>query len=276
VTRDLDRRPAAADEFTRLHGGPELLILTNVWDAASARVLVDLGVKAIATSSAAVAWSHGYPDGHALPVPLLVATARDITRVVTVPVTADIEGGYSDDPRTVGDTIAALIDVGVVGINLEDGSGSPDLLCAKIQAVREAAARNGVALFVNARTDVFLKKLVDDSQKIDEAIARAKRYATAGADGVFVPGVVDAATIERLAKEIPRPLNVMARPGVPPASELQRLGVRRLSAATWLARAALKSFADTATAFLASGDSDRLAAASAPFVDYNALFQPSS
>lgn len=276
MTQGLDRRPAAADAFKQLHGGPELLILTNVWDAAGARVLVDVGVKAIATSSAAVAWSHGYPDGHALPVPLLIATARDITRVVTLPVTADIEGGYSDEPRAVGDTIAALIDVGIVGVNLEDGSGSPELLCAKIQAARDAAIRAGVALFINARTDVFLKKLVDDSQRVDEAIARANRYASAGADGIFVPGVVEAGAIEQLAAKIPRPLNIMARPGVPPARDLQRLGVRRLSAATWLARAALKSFADTATAFLAYGDSDQLAAASAPFVDYNGLFRPSS
>jgi 2-methylisocitrate lyase-like PEP mutase family enzyme len=276
VTQGLDRRPAAAEAFKRLHDGPELLILTNVWDAASARVLVDVGVKAIATSSAAVAWSHGYPDGHALPVPLLIATARDIGRVVTLPVTADIEGGYSDDPRAVGETIAALIDVGIVGVNLEDGSGPPDLLCAKIQAARDAAARSGVPLFVNARTDVFLKKLVDDAQRVDEAIARANRYAAAGADGAFVPGVAEAGAIERLAKEIPRPLNIMARPGVPLARDLQRLGVRRLSAATWLARAALKSFADTATAFLASGDSDQLAAASAPLVDYNKLFRRSS
>src|SRR6185369_4664562 len=113
--------------FKQLHAGPSILILPNAWDAISARVVVNAGAKAVATSSAAVAWSHGYPDGNALPVPLLLATLRDITRTVNVPVTADIEAGYSDDPKTVAETVRALIDAGVAGINLEDGAASPDL-----------------------------------------------------------------------------------------------------------------------------------------------------
>src|SRR5512143_3592272 len=198
----MDRRPGAADRFTQLHHGPELLILANVWDAVSARVLADLGAKAIATSSAAVAWSHGYPDGHGLPVPLLLSTARNIARAVSVPVTADIEGGYSDDPRLVADTVSALIDAGVVGINLEDGTRPPDLLRAKIEAVRSAADRCGVRLFVNARTDVFLGKIAGITDGVGEAIARAHAYTDAGADGIFVPGVTDAVAIERLARDI--------------------------------------------------------------------------
>ncbi len=249
------------DVFRRLHAGPEILILTNAWDGISAKLLEHLGAKAVATSSAAVAWAHGYADGNKLPVPLLLATLRDIARVVRVPVTADIEGGYSDDPHAVAETVKALADLGVAGINLEDGGGSPDLLCAKIEAIRND-------IFINARTDVFLHNA---NASIDDAIARAKRYADAGADGIFVPGVTDAATIETLAREIRLPLNVMARPGVPPASELQRLGVRRVSSAAWLARAALKAFGDAASNFLATGDSDALAAASGPPADYNAL-----
>jgi 2-methylisocitrate lyase-like PEP mutase family enzyme len=271
-----DSLAAKADKFRRLHNEPELLIITNAWDAASACVLVSLGAKAIATSSAAVAWAHGYPDGNTLPTRLLLATLRDITRVVTVPITADIEGGYSDDPRTVGDTISALIDVGVVGINLEDGSGSPALLCAKIEAARRAAEHSGVPIFVNARTDVFLRKLTCGPDAIPEAIARAKNYSAAGADGVFVPGVIDAGTIEQLANEITRPLNVMARPGLPPAKDLQRLGARRLSAAAWLARVALRVVRESGATFLATGDSDLLAGASGLTVDYNALFVTSS
>jgi len=271
-----DKRVVNADKFRRLHAGPELLILTNAWDAASARVLVGLGAKAIATSSAAVAWAHGYPDGNTLPIRLLLATLRDIARVVTVPITADIEGAYSDDPRTVGDTIAALIDVGVVGINLEDGSGSPAQLCAKIEAAREAAEQSGVSIFVNARTDVFLRKLTCGPDAIHEAIARAKNYSAAGADGVFVPGVIDPVTIEQLANEITRPLNVMARPGLPLARDLLRLGVRRLSAAAWLARVALRAVRESGATFLATGDSDVLAGASGLTVDYNALFVTSS
>ena len=268
---EIDRRPASAEEFHGMHSGPELLILANAWDAVSARVLVSLGAKAVATSSAAVAWSHGYPDGNALPVPLLLGSLRDIARIVRVPMTADIEGGYSDNPNTVGETVASLIDVGVVGINLEDGTGSPDLLCAKIHAVRESTARAAVRLFVNARTDVFLKKNICGSDTLAEAIARGNRYAEAGADGIFAPGITNADAIETLASEVPRPLNVMARPGLPPARELLRLGARRLSAAAWLARAALRALRETAATFLATGDSDLLAGASGLPVDYNAL-----
>jgi 2-methylisocitrate lyase-like PEP mutase family enzyme len=254
------------ETFRQLHSGPEILILPNAWDAVSARVVAEAGAKAVATSSAAVAWSHGYPDGNALPVPLLLATMRDIVRAVGVPVTADIEAGYADDPEEVAETVRALVDIGVAGINLEDGGGPADLLCAKIEAVRRAGE-----IFINGRTDIFLKKSLEGEAPVAEAIARAKRYADAGADGVFVPGVADAATIGTLAREIPCPLNIMARPGVPAAVELQRLGVRRLSGATWLARAALRTLRDTAAAFLANGDSDALAALSLPMVDYNAM-----
>jgi 2-methylisocitrate lyase-like PEP mutase family enzyme len=191
---------------------------------------------------------------------------------VTVPVTADLEGGYSDDPRAVGDTIFAAVDAGIVGVNLEDGTQPPDLLCAKIQAARRAAERSGAGLFINARTDVFLRKLASGPGAVAEAIRRATRYAEAGADGVFVPGVTNSGDIEKLVHGIALPLNVMARPGLPSARELQRLGARRLSAATWLARAALRSLRDSAATFLATGDSDLLASVSGPSVDYNALF----
>jgi 2-methylisocitrate lyase-like PEP mutase family enzyme len=268
---EIDRRPTNAEAFHRMHAGSELLILANAWDGVSARMLVNLGAKAVATSSAAVAWSHGYPDGNALPVPLLLTSLRDIAHVVTVPMTTDIEGGYSDNPDTVGETVASLLDLGVVGINLEDGRSSPDLLCAKIQAVRESATRAAVRLFVNARTDVFLKKNICGPDTLAEAIARSDRYAEAGADGIFVPGITNADAIKTLAREIPRPLNVMARPGLPPARELRQLGVRRLSAAAWLARVALRAFRETAATFLATGDSDLLAGASGLLVDYNAM-----
>jgi len=184
-----------------------------------------------------------------------------------VPVTADIESGYSDDPHAVGETVRALLDLGVAGINLEDRGESPDLLCAKIEAARAAGP-----IFINARADMYLKKQENAlTQPMTESIARARRYADAGADGIFVPGGADAASIATLAKEIPLPLNIMARPGVPSAAELQRLGVRRLSAAAWLARAALKTVHDAASAFLANGDCDALGAAAGAIVDYNGM-----
>jgi 2-methylisocitrate lyase-like PEP mutase family enzyme len=145
------------DTFRILHRRPNLLILPNAWDAGSARLIESLGATAIATTSAGVAWSRGYPDGDALPIEQLLATAREIARVIRVPLTIDIEGGYSGDPAVVAQVVAGVIDAGAAGINIEDGAVLPDLLCAKIEAARQAASRTGVDLFINTRTDVYLR-----------------------------------------------------------------------------------------------------------------------
>ncbi|HRD28257.1 MAG TPA: isocitrate lyase/phosphoenolpyruvate mutase family protein, partial [Caulobacter sp.] len=187
-----------ADTFRRLHSGPDLLILANGWDAGSCRIIETLGAPAVATSSAAVCWSHGYADGHHLPIELLVRTVAEITRAVSIPVTCDSEGGYADDPATVGDNIARIIDAGAVGINIEDGREAPEVLAAKIVAVRQAADRAGVALFINARTDVYLKKLVEPEAAVAETLRRAALYRDAGADGLFAPGVVIPAEISAI------------------------------------------------------------------------------
>src|ERR1700692_1224899 len=135
--------------FRNLHQEPALLLLPNAWDAITARLIESLGAKAIATTSAGLAWSRGYPDGNALPDDQLIAATRDIARVIRVPLTVDIEAGYSDDPRTVARLVARILDIGAVGINIEDGAASPDLLCKKIAAVRDVAMRSGVDLFIN-------------------------------------------------------------------------------------------------------------------------------
>src|SRR5437879_451967 len=150
--------------------------------------MADAGAKAVATSSAAVAWSHGYPDGDALPLPLLLATISAVARVVSAPVTADIEGGYTDDLGQLGETIKAVIGAGAVGINLEDGRRDPDLHARKIEAARKAADATGVPLFINARTDVYLKGLAEGEAAYAETVRRAERYRAAGASGIFVPG----------------------------------------------------------------------------------------
>ena len=261
---------AAARVFHGLHH-EGLLVLANAWDAATARLFESLGARAIATTSAAVAWSHGYADGDLLPVPLLRATVADIARVIRVPLSVDIESGYSDEPAAVGDVVGGVIEAGAVGINLEDGTRAPDLLCAKIERAKAAARRLGAELFVNARADVYLRALVPEARRLDETLERAERYRAAGADGFFVPGLTDPTVIRRIAAAVPLPLNVLAGPGLPGAAELLALGVRRLSAGSGIARAALGRTAALTAAFLRDGSSDRLASEAVSYADLNAL-----
>lgn len=255
-------------EFRALHGGPTPLILVNAWDAGSARLMASLGARAIATTSAAVAWAHGWPDGDTLPRDLLLTSLRAIVGAVDVPVSADVEGGFSDDPAAVADLVAAVVEAGAVGINIEDGSAPPDLLCAKLAAIRAAC---GDALFVNARTDVYLRGLVPADARLAETQRRATLYAAAGADGLFVPGVTDAYDIATLAAGTALPLNVLARPGLPGALALGALGVRRLSAGSGVAEAAWAAARARATAFLNDGDSDALCAGGGNYATINAL-----
>ncbi len=268
-----DRMTAnAALTFRRLHDGPDLLLLANCWDAGSARLFESLGARALATTSAGLAWSNGYPDGDAVPVECLVSAVRAIVRVIKVPLSIDVEGGYSENPAVVGETIAALIGVGAVGINLEDGSASPELLAAKIASVKSAAARAGVDLFVNARTDVYLKGLVPEPVRVTETLARARRYKDAGADGLFVPKATDASDIRAIASSIGLPLNVLAWTKLPAASALSSLGVRRLSVGSSIAQIAFGRAASVAGAFLREGRTEPLMDGAISFAEINALF----
>lgn len=245
-----------AEAFGALHNGAEILILPNPWDAASAAVMEDAGAKAIATSSAAVAWAHGYPDGDLLPLPLLLQTISAITRVVSVPVTADIEGGYTDDLGQLAETIKAVIGVGAVGINLEDGSRAPDLHARKVEAARKAADAAGVSLFINARTDTYLRQLFAGEAAETETVRRAALYRAAGASGIFVPGPTDDALIGRLAKAIDAPMNVMLTAGLSPAARLQALGVRRLSSGARPFAGAYATLTNAVKAYLGDGRVD--------------------
>lgn len=253
---------AKAELFRKLHEGPEVLILPNAWDAASAAVMADAGAKAVATSSAAVAWAYGYADGDILPVDLVVATIAAAAKAAgDTPVTADIEGGFTDDLDQLSANIARVIEAGAVGINIEDGGRDPALHARKIAAVRAQAAKQGMALFINARTDVYLRNLAQGEAAYEETVRRAALYAEAGADGIFVPGPADAALIGRLVGAIKPPLNVMGRDGAPNAAELQGLGVRRLSSATSPFRVAYAAMGRAIEAFLRDGDAGALARA---------------
>ena len=261
-----------AEVFRRLHDRGNLLVLPNAWDAASARVVEACGATAIATTSAGVAWAHGHPDGNALPVNVLVGAVREIARAIRVPLTVDVEGGYADDPARVGEMVAAVIEAGAVGINLEDGAGSPELLCAKIAAARAAAKDVGVDLFVNARTDVYLRGLVPAERAVEATIERGRRYLAAGCDGLFVPYLTAPADMRRIADAIdPAPLNVMAVAGIPAADGLRALDVRRLSAGSALASVALGVVRRLADGFLRDGRSDPLFGEVVAYGEMNAL-----
>lgn len=248
------------DVFAHLHAGPDLLVLPNAWDAGSARIIEHAGAKAIATSSAAVAWAHGYPDGEVLAPEALLATVRAIARVVSVPVTADIEAAYAADPAAAAAFADRVMEAGAVGVNIEDGVSPPALLCEKIHALREAAKRRDINLWINARVDVYLRRLLEGEAAFSETIDRAKRYRDAGASSIFVPGAAEPALIKRLVAGIDLPLNLLAWPGLPDAATLRSLGVRRLSAGSGLAKAVLSHTHALTAAFLESGRSEIFAA----------------
>ncbi|HWS63128.1 MAG TPA: isocitrate lyase/phosphoenolpyruvate mutase family protein [Steroidobacteraceae bacterium] len=258
--------------FRSLHQGPALLLLPNAWDAVTARLIESLGAKAIATTSAGLAWSRGYPDGNALPDDQLIAATCDIARVIRVPLTVDIEAGYSDDPRGVARLVARVVAAGAVGINIEDGAGSPDLLCKKLAAIRETVANLDVDLFINARTDVYLRDIASGAAAVEEIIHRASRYHAAGCDGLFVPGLANTDAMEAIAAAVlPMPLNIMAVPNLPPMEMLQKHGVRRLSAGSAIAQAALGCTRQLAADFLAGTMSEMFGAA-AQYSTVNQLF----
>lgn len=258
--------------FRSLHAPGQLLLLANAWDAGSARLIEARGAPAIATTSAGLAWSRGYPDGDRLPGRVLESALAEIARVVSVPLSVDLEGGYSSDPRAVAETVRAVLAAGAAGINLEDGNAPPELLCRKIEAARSAAVRAGVDLFVNARCDVFLSRLVPPESAVEETLARARRYRAAGCDGVFAPGVCEAAEIGAIASGLGElPLNVLWLAGLPRLPELRALGVRRLSAGSALARRAYGAAARAAQRFLEHGECDPADAAVAN-PEMNALF----
>jgi 2-methylisocitrate lyase-like PEP mutase family enzyme len=221
-------------------------VLPNAWDAGSARILEQVGFPAIATTSAGIAWSRGVPDGEALDRDTMLEQVGRIAAVVGVPVTADLEAGYGDNPDDVGRTVAEAVRLGVVGANVEDARGGGlfgiDEAVDRLAAARAAAPRGTFVL--NARTDTYFigGGAGAGADPFDETVERAVRFVEAGADCIFVPGVVDAETIRRLAAAVPAPLNVVAGlANVIDAPTLFALGVKRVSLGGSLARAAFST-----------------------------------
>jgi len=241
-----------AEQLRRLHRDPELLVLVNAWDAISATVIAGLpGCGAIATASHAIAASHGYPDGEAMPLDLMITAIERIAAAVELPVTADLEAGYGDAGTTVRRAIAA----GAVGGNLEDEMRPLGEAVAAVEAAVAAGEAEGVPFVLNARTDAFLRAGDRDPDLVlADAIERGRAFLAAGAECVFVPGRLDLATVSRLVEGIgERRVSLIGGPGTPPQSELAALGVARLSFGPWSQWTALTALADAGAALLGGG-----------------------
>jgi 2-methylisocitrate lyase-like PEP mutase family enzyme len=218
--------------FHRLHVPGNPLILYNVWDVGSARAVVRAGARAIATGSHPVADAHGFSDGQGVPIDFALANAARIVEAVDLPVTVDFEGAYALEPEAVGWNMALLAKTGAIGCNFEDQViGGEGLHPLAFQARRIAAARRSVgdSFFINARTDLLLKTQTHDSALIDEVVERGKAFADSGASGFFVPRLSDPRQVERVVREVPLPLNLIAFPGAPAKSVWASAGVARIS-----------------------------------------------
>lgn len=239
-----------ARTFAALHKPGEPLILFNAWDPGSAKAVAAAGAPAIATGSWSVAAAFGFEDGEKLPLDLALDNLRRIVAAVDLPVTVDLEGGYGATPEAVATTARAAADAGAVGCNIEDqivgGDGlyEIDQHAARLAALRAAV---GDAFFINARTDLFLQaKPEAHAGLIDAALERARAYADAGASGLFVPGLADAALIAKVSAASPLPVNIMASPATPPADRLAGLGVARISHGPGAYRLAMQALSDAA------------------------------
>jgi 2-methylisocitrate lyase-like PEP mutase family enzyme len=267
-----------AQHFRQLHSEPPLLALPNAWDVASAVIFEQAGFRAIGTSSAGIAASLGYPDGEKIGREEMLRAIERIAKRVAVPVTADVEAGYGRSPEAVAETVKGAIAAGAVGINLEDSNGKPDAplfdqtaQIERILAAREAARQAGVAIVINARTDVFLLKVGESHGRLAHAVQRANAYRDAGADCLFVPGVGDSKTIGQLAKEIQGPLNILAYPITPSVEELAKLGVARVSLGSGPARAALAVARSIARELLHHGTFKTVTESAIPYAELNHL-----
>lgn len=263
-----------AKRLRALHAGPGILVLPNAWDVASARIFEEAGFAAIATTSAGIAASLGYPDGERISRGEMAKAVGRIASAVKVPVSADLEAGYGPIPKSVRQTAEAALEAGAVGMNLEDRVDDPvrplrdiDAQCERIRAARGVSAD----LLINARTDVYVRSTLAERSRFAEAVKRGNAYLKAGADCVFVPSVSDRETIRQLAKAIEGPLNILAGPETPPAKELEALGVRRLSVGSGAFRSALGHVRSLAAELRSAGTYETLTRGAIPYADVNAL-----
>ena len=271
-----------AQRLLQLHHGETPLVLVNAWDAASAAIVEEAGFPAVATSSASLANSLGCADGQHLQWHEMLGAIRRISTTVQVPVTADIEAGFSSSVQQLSAAIDDVIAAGAVGVNLEDalpGHGDRGPLytaadqVARIQAARKAGEKRGIHLVINARTDAYWQKEVPREEALRNTLERGKTYLKAGADCVFIPGLGDGRHIQTIVQEFNAPLNVLATVGCPSIPELQKLGVKRISMGSGPMRAAMGLLRRIAREAQATGTYNLLLDGAVPYPEMNALFK---
>jgi len=281
---DIRVQAERAEKLRKLHHGPKILALPNAWDVVTARILEEAGHPAVATSSAAVAFSLGYPDGQRISRNEMLEVVSRIAHRVHVPVTADMEACYGTSPEDMAETAKELIAAGAVGLNFEDVIGDDQsshvevgLQVKKIRAIRETSASLGVPLVINARTDVYLMPIGPANTRFERTVERLRAYHEAGADCLFAPGVFDREIIGKLVKALNAPLNILASQGCPSLAELEALGVARVSAGSSAMRAAMGAFRRVAKDWMDHGTYDSLTQVTIPYGELNDLMarQPS-
>lgn len=252
-----------------LHQGPKVLVLPNAWDVASARIFETAGFPAIATTSAGVANSLGYPDVERISRDEMLDVVGRIVKAVSAPVTADVEAGYGDALKTA----QALADIGACGMNLEDTTGLASLIDIPAQVKIIQAIRSKTEVVINARTDVWMFSIGDPATLLERTIERIRAYRDAGADCVFVPGVRDAQTIAKLVQAAKCPINILATAGTPPIAELQHLGVARVSIGSGAMRATMGLTQRIAQELFERGTYSSFTEGAMPYPDANRLFK---
>ena len=254
------RQPAAildqqhrAKQFRDLHHSGRLLILPNIWDPLGALLLENLGFRAVATASASVAFSNGYDDGENIPFNTLLTLLKQITASVNIPVSADIESGFATDEVALRKNMRQLIETGIVGINIEDTDKTTNSLlhfevqCERIKAIREVAKEMEVPLFINARTDVYIRGKFDTTEsKYDETLKRGLAYKAAGADCFYPITLTNGDDVKKLIEQLQMPVNVVTMPGLPELNLLNEMGVARLSLGPSFLKIAIKSMKNLA------------------------------
>ena len=280
---DIRAQAQKAEQFRKMHHGPGMLVLANAWDVVSARILEQCGHPAIATSSAAVAFSRGYPDGQHISRDEMLDVVGRIARAVRIPVTADLEAGYGTTAKDMADTTKAAIAAGAIGMNLEDSGDDESSLVGlplqleKIRAIREAARSLAVPFVLNARTDVYLASIGPEATRFERTVERLRAYHDAGADCLFAPGLHDKETISSLVKAVAAPVNILITPQCPSLTELENMGVARISAGSTVMRAALRVVERIGKEMLESRSTEALFDRAIPWADLSALMsRPSS